>query len=176
MTKFILIVCFFKWLFGITSNQKYIISRSDIKYREGGTRIDTLINVDGYYHGSDMIDNIIFYRDGTFAHNVNIKKDSILGTIKYLFIPDGGGVYTVSNDTIIAHVYMVTGTYRYWHMSEYKYVVRERDRIEQISRELIGPSRKQSELLQERQGYIFCYADSIPLSGKKWKEKEWLWE
>ena len=91
MIRFFLVVCFFKWLFGITSNHNYIISRSDIKYRDGGTRIDNYINVDGFYRGRDFTDNIIFYRDGTFAQNVNIKRDSLFGTIKYLFIPDGGG-------------------------------------------------------------------------------------
>lgn len=176
MIRIFLVISFFKWLFGITSNHNYIISRSDIKYRDGGTRIDSFIDVDGYYHGSGITDNIILYRDGTIAHNVNIKRDSLFGTIKYLFMPDGGGVYTISNDTIIAHVYLATGLYRYWHMSKYKYVIRDRDRIELMSREIIGPRAKHSELLYERQNYFYYHVDSIPSFENKWKEKEWLWE
>lgn len=176
MIRIFLVISFFKWLFGITSNHNYIISRSDIKYRDGGTRIDSFIDVDGYYHGSGITDNIILYRDGTIAHNVNIKKDILSGTIRYLFIPNSGGIYTISNDTIIAHVYSETGLYRYWHMSEYKYVIKDRNRIELVSRELIGPKAKHSELLYERQNYFYYHVDSISSFENKWKEKEWLWE
>jgi hypothetical protein len=74
-------------------------------YRFDGnyTGIDTLINVDGYYHNQDgtyTINYFMFYRDGTFATDIlNTYKTNKID-IDSIYYIGGWGKYIIIGDTI----------------------------------------------------------------------------
>jgi len=107
------------------SRPKGFTYKYDAKY----TGIDTLLNVDGYFFGSNR-HALYIYRDGTMANYETWKPTSF--DTKDKFFPQWG-VYRVMSDTIKAQTIVNLGGSGPMRTGMYTYIIRSKDEVELFS-------------------------------------------
>ena len=175
MKVLILITSFFLSLFGVSDNRRHIISLSNIKYERGGTHIEERMNVAGCFVSDSLWipHSLVFYPDGTVIH---WSPNDGRVTYNWQF----NGVYTLTGDTIIANIYSsVDIPPRAWELESYKFVIRNRNTIEQIIQERHSRTGKDDYLFKpnyQTQVFHFVPTTHLPIPSIKWKKKKWLWK
>lgn len=158
------------------------------------TNIRDLIEIDGYYSMSEYPDSNcrMFFEDATwvdFSFKKDLSKNEIKANMnqsvergkkdKQVRWGREWGVYRIQNDTIIVHRYFKGSFWEAWALSEERYKVIDKERIQRIYYRGI---LKVNESYYEdnspwglNENYYFTSADSLPSSDCWLKEEKWIW-
>lgn len=182
---------------GCVTFKEETISKSTIKLEGKNTNIRELIDINGFYRWlpfSPIDASLIFFEDGTWVRffwrdevseaekSTNLAKS--IKTWKQDKQTRWGvnwGIYTISNDTIIAHSYMRPGFLVPWSLSELRYKVIDRKTIKSMYFKNLLLSEDEYNKMNNisfKQEDVFLYftpADSIPPSDSWLKENKWIW-
>jgi len=177
--------------FSCASQKKEVIAKSTIKLEGKDTNIRNLLDIDGIYGSST-----VFFDDGSLANTsvqeIKGKKTDNLSKSVNLW-KEGGtmrwgslwGVYTIKNDTIIAHFYTQPGFLVSIDIRERRYKIINRKTIQLFYSYNLLLTESDKVYLAEhnispwvdisKNTLSFSPIDSIPPSDNWLKEKKWIW-
>jgi len=170
-------------------------------YQEKDTGIDSLLDNYGFfrsmfifksYKGYQAIEyqdtgyiNIVFFNDGFFLYNFDIRYFNETKNKRNGFYNKGGaewGLYIIDNDTIKAQTIETPGMS--WLKTEWWFKIIDKNTIEYLYSKTNAPitiedifnKQKKEDLTQIVFPYQFVSNRDLPDSDKSWiKKKKWFW-
>lgn len=180
-----------------SSSKDFVMSLSDLKW---GTTLKADMNNalehGGTYHSpsrSDLMENLIFYKDGTFCffQSIDNAAQNEFGADVSIQMMDSSsgefgeglyGIYQVRNDTIVANVYDTYSYLNIWDMITYIYIIHDKKHIELAKRthysreqQLFPKTRTESKAVNEKRDYYFTAASNLPTPNTLLKKEKWMW-
>lgn len=138
MKKYLIVLISFICCLSCISQKREIRAKSSIKLEGKNIDINELIQINGFYYypNFEKNENIIFFQDGTFINFLSRRKldnnHIIINLSDYAdYMEYKGqkaligyrGVFSIKQDTIIAHVYTRPSLLVGWSLDEEKYKI-----------------------------------------------------
>lgn len=102
------------------------------RYNGEYTRLDSLINIDGYYYSDSTHHTVLFYRDGSVAQMYGYSEKEYFdkkNKEKYKYVTHWG-IYRLVSDTIKAQFVLSLGGQETMKTDHYNFIIKSKDEME----------------------------------------------